>query len=360
MSDPHEDSPRDVPDVESLSERDHTTADADQTVAELDQTSSDSDQTASERDQLASDRDQEAADLDQAVADRAPEADALEYAHTRRARSQSSLDRDISAHARSETARVRDDAAALRDRLADDRDAAADTRDELATRLDAETEHLELEGHDTNGGRLRGADILMRAAGLRRRAAASRARSAELREAAVRDRKSAAHDRRQAASDRTAAAAELTAEGVDHLTGALRRRVGLAAIQREMDRTTRTKEGLVVAFVDVVGLKLVNDTEGHAAGDALLRSVARSISAQLRNYDLVARYGGDEFVCSLSGLDEPGARQRFDGIAAELAMAPSPARITVGFAERRSEEDLTALIGRADVAMFAARSGPRA
>lgn len=349
-----------MPDVESLSGRDQTTADADQTIAELDQTSSDSDQTASERDQLASDRDQEAADLDQSTRDRASEVDGLEYEHTRRARSQSSLERDISAHVRSETARVRDEAAMLRDRLAEDRDAAARARDELAARLDTETEHLELEAHDTNGGRLRGADILMRAAGLRRRAAASRARSAELREAAARDRDSAGHDRRQAAIDRADAAAELAAEGVDHLTGALRRRVGLAAIQREMDRTTRTGEGLVVAFVDVVGLKLVNDVAGHVAGDELLRSVAGSIRGQLRNYDLIARYGGDEFVCSLSGLDEPGARRRFDAIAVELATAPSPGQITVGFAQRRSEEDLSALIGRADEAMLAARSGPRA
>ena len=90
------------------------------------------------------------------------------------------------------------------------------------------------------------------------------------REAAAHDRELAAEDREQAAHDRSVAADELAAEGIDDLTGAMLRRVGLGAIQREMDRTQRSGEGLVVAYVDVDGLKAVNDTAGHMAGDALL------------------------------------------------------------------------------------------
>lgn len=283
------------------------------------------------------------------------------HAASSHAQSQSSLDRDIATQARSETARLRDAAATARDRLADERDAAALERDRLAERLDAESARLELEPHDGNGTRLRGADILMRAAGLRRRAAAGRARAAEQREAAARDRNQAAQDRRQAARDRAAAAAELAVEGVDHLTGALRRGVGLAAMQRELDRTDRSGEGLVMAFVDVVGLKLLNDNEGHAAGDDLLRRVAQAISEHLRRYDLVARYGGDEFVCTLTGLDTDAARERFAQIARRLeAGGGRPAELTVGLAERVGDELLDDLIRRADMAMLEARRAPRA
>ena len=99
------------------------------------------------------------------------------------------------------------------------------------------------------------------------------------REAAARDRERAAEDRRLAARDRAAAAGELALEGADYLTGALRRRVGLAAIQRELDRTRRTGERLVVAFVDVNGLKAINDKQGTPrATSSCVRSPRRSCS----------------------------------------------------------------------------------
>ena len=134
------------------------------------------------------------------------------------------------------------------------------------------------------------------------------------RDAAAHDRELAAEDRAQAAHDRSVAAAELAAEGIDDLTGAMLRRVGLGAIQREMDRTKRSGEALVVAYIDVDGLKAVNDTAGHMAGDALLSSVADSISHDLRSYDVICRFGGDEFLCSLTGQDAGGARERFQQI----------------------------------------------
>ena len=149
---------------------------------------------------------------------------------------------------------------------------------------------------------------MLRAAGDRKRAAAARAQAAIQREAAARDRERAAEDRRLAARDRAAAAGELALEGADYLTGALRRRVGLAAIQRELDRTSRTGERLVVAFVDVDGLKAINDRDGHAAGDDRCARWPGRSWQHLRSYDVIVRFGGDEFVCSLSGQDSAGAR----------------------------------------------------
>ena len=344
--------------TQTLSDRDQTAADTDQTRSDLDQTTSDADQSASLRDQLASDRDQEAADSDQAVIDQGdPRGEHMEdYARSRRARSQSALERDEVAHARSESARIRDENAAGRDRIAEERDRGAQVRDRLAERLDAEIERLEAAGQSKDGQRIRGLELVLRAATDRKRAAESRTRAAAQRAAAALDREEAAHDRRQAALDRAAAADELALEGFDHVTGALRRRVGLAAIQREVDRTARTDDSLVVAFIDIDGLKTVNDELGHGTGDELLRETVNAIKNRLRSYDVITRIGGDEFLCSLAGQDIATASERFDQISARLAKGRTCASFSVGLAERQRDDSVDDLIGRADAAMRQTRA----
>jgi diguanylate cyclase (GGDEF)-like protein len=244
--------------------------------------------------------------------------------------------------------------------MADERDAAARARDELAATADDEMERTEFTNWAADGEPPNGSAVALRRSGDRQRAAAGRTRAATQRDAAAGDRDLAAEDRKHAARDRRVGAEELAAEGVDHLTGALRRRAGCVAMQREMDRTRRSGEDLVVAFVDVDGLKGVNDTDGHAAGDELLRDVARSITQQLRSYDVITRLGGDEFVCSLSGQDAGGARKRFKQISTSLSEAASGATITVGLAERDGDDSLDQLIDRADAAMIDARNRPEA
>jgi diguanylate cyclase (GGDEF)-like protein len=341
--------------AQDLADRDQTLSDSDQSNADLDQSSADSDQTTSERDQNASDRDQQASDLDQAASDRAVELglETGHYARTRRARAKTTLQRDLSSQVRSEAGRIRDATAERRDRDADARDAASDARDELAAALDAEIEQME----KSPGEGANGFEILIRAARDRKRAAASRQRAAEQRERAATDRARAREDRRQAAIDREHAAQEIAAEGLDHLTETLRRRIGFAAIQREVDRIARTNEALVVAFVDVDGLKAINDTRGHAAGDAVLQDVARCIKIGLRPYDVILRYGGDEFVCSLAGEKPAGIRQRFNEITTRIAETSQGASISVGLAEWLPQESVTELIARADQAMLETRNG---
>jgi diguanylate cyclase (GGDEF)-like protein len=258
---------------------------------------------------------------------------------------------------RSDTSRIRDATADRRDRDADIRDIASAARDELAAALDAEIEELERSrAAGTNGGKV---ELLLSAARDRKRAAESRRRAASQRQRAAADRARAREDRERAAADREHAAQELAAEGMDHLTETLRRRVGLRALEREVDRTARTKEGLVVAFVDVDGLKAINDTAGHAAGDHVLQSVARCIMNGLRPYDVVMRYGGDEIVCSLAGENLAGIRQRFDEIAARIAESSNGASVSVGLAERVPEESVADLIARADQAMLRTRDERR-
>jgi diguanylate cyclase (GGDEF)-like protein len=348
--------------AQTLSDRDQTLADTEQTGSDLDQTSADTDQSASERDQRASDRDQVAADRDQAAGVRHPDGsdEGNGYARTRSARSRSGHERDLASRARAQTARIRDEAASRRDHVAAERDAAALARDELAAAFDAELEWLDHERQAEDGQPPSESDLLVLAAGDRQRAAAARSRAALQRDASGDDRELAAEDRAQAARDRSIAAEELMAEGIDDLTGTMLRRVGLAAIQREIARTRRSGESLVVAFVDVDGLKTVNDSVGHSAGDELLRVVAGSIAHHLRSYDVIARFGGDEFVCSLAGLDAAGARERFEQIRTRLSAEKRGATIAVGLAERGNEDTLDELIDRADTAMIEARQGVEA
>jgi diguanylate cyclase (GGDEF)-like protein len=97
-----------------------------------------------------------------------------------------------------------------------------------------------------------------------------------------------------------------------------------------------------------VGLKTVNDTDGHGAGDELLRRVVALVRGHLRPYDLVIRLGGDEFLCAMSNMTLADARQRFGALATELAAAPGPGAIRTGFAEFAPDQMATELIARAD------------
>src|SRR5450755_1086726 len=332
-----------------------TRSDGDQTGADFDQTFSDVDQTASDRDQRASDRDQQAADRDQADADQSEhEGEAGPgWMDTRRTRSQSAIDRDVSSQARRESARGRDAVAERRDADADARDADAMTRDEITAAMDAET--AQLERSDAAASQNGALTLLEQSLADRRRSAGARERSALARDAAARDRAAAHADRVRAADDRDAARAALVLEGVDHLTGALRRNAGLEGLRRELERTRRTGEPLTVAFIDVDHLELVNDEYGHMAGDALLRAIVTSVKDVLRPYDLIVRFDGDEFVCVLCGLTPPGLGLRFAQVAADVARRHAGAGITVGFAQAVTEESPEQLVARADEAMTAVR-----
>jgi diguanylate cyclase (GGDEF)-like protein len=177
----------------------------------------------------------------------------------------------------------------------------------------------------------------------RQQAAEDRARAANDRNRAAEDRARSAHDRALAARDRAQAALDREASETDELTHVRRRGPGMRQLQAEIDRALRTSEELVVTFIDVDDLKAVNDSKGHLAGDSLLIAVADSLRKCLRSYDIIMRYGGDEFVCALPNADTDGVRQRFADVSSALAAGPSKASITVGFAElgdRHTAEDL--------------------
>lgn len=135
---------------------------------------------------------------------------------------------------------------------------------------------------------------------------------------------------------------------VDELTGVLRRAAGLAAIEREVRRARRFDDRkLVVALADLDQLKQVNDTRGHPAGDAVLREIAAALRRRLRAYDLVIRWGGDEFVCCLPGAGLDAAGRALDDIRTEF-FARTGCTFTVGLAGVQPGDEAESLVARAD------------
>ena len=236
-------------------------------------------------------------------------------------------DRDRLAEERDRVSLRSDDVAAARDLRAERRDDRAVTREKLARTVDPQAS-------------------LDRAAARRDRldSAEERIRSFD--------------DRASSDADRVLSARERMEYLVDELTGAHRRTAGLFELEREVTRARRTTQAFTLAFIDVDGLKAVNDLHGHQAGDQLLALVADTIRTNVRPYDLVIRYGGDEFLCGMLGLDITAVTSRFEVANIELAVSAG-ASVTAGFAELREDEPLGDLIRRADDDLYARRRATR-
>lgn len=328
---------------------DQTASDQDQSASDSDQTSSDRDQTASDSNQTASDRDQLASSEDQAASDQ----ESAEGAD-QRARDLGSVHREHAASLRDEQVRERERAAVSRELAADRRDLTAATRDRMSEARDA---NAKARGHTVEGpGLVRQEERALKAAHDRRQAADDRTRAASDRKRASEERTRSAHDRALAAQDRAQAALDRAVSETDELTHVRRRGPGMRRLQQEIDRARRDSGELVVTFIDVNNLKAVNDTEGHLAGDSLLVAVTDSLRRCLRSYDLIMRYGGDEFVCALPNADADDIRERLADVSTALAASPTKGSITVGFAELDGGDDTPEdLIRRADADLLARR-----
>ena len=160
----------------------------------------------------------------------------------------------------------------------------------------------------------------------------------------------------------------------DVLTGWHNRRYLTVRINEELARARRDESRLVCLMLDIDHFKQVNDTWGHAAGDAVLRELAQRIDMQVRASDVAARYGGEEFVVLLPNTDVSSASRLAERIRKEIAASPiklpcgESVTITasIGIAEVSpgpDEKDLKtlgdSLIARADVALYAAKSAGR-
>jgi diguanylate cyclase len=135
----------------------------------------------------------------------------------------------------------------------------------------------------------------------------------------------------------------------DQLTGLANRRFWSSHLDQALARSRRQRHPLSVILLDLDDFKRVNDTQGHAAGDRLLRSVSGRWNALTRETDLLGRLGGDEFAVILEQADGAAASE----LAARLMSAlPDGQGCSVGVATWDGQEEGTELIARADGAMY--------
>jgi diguanylate cyclase (GGDEF)-like protein len=138
----------------------------------------------------------------------------------------------------------------------------------------------------------------------------------------------------------------------DPLTGTANRR----ALNERISQLPRVPFAFVA--IDVDGLKPVNDTHGHAAGDELLAAVAARMQAELRSADVLARTGGDEFVVLMVGSDGTGASElaaRLKGSVSRLVLPWGSPSISVGSAAGAAGAEPTPVAEKADEALYAAK-----
>jgi diguanylate cyclase (GGDEF)-like protein len=152
----------------------------------------------------------------------------------------------------------------------------------------------------------------------------------------------------------------------DTLTPLPNRRRFLRELDRVVQHSRRYRTPAFVMYVDLDGLKAINDAHGHFAGDAALIHVADILAKNLRTTDVVARIGGDEFGLLLEHLDAAAANDKAARLAAAVAEAPldlGGTRITlslsIGLTEVKADDSCDAVLARADAAMYAAKGQAR-
>ena len=154
----------------------------------------------------------------------------------------------------------------------------------------------------------------------------------------------------------------------DDLTGLLNRRAMLDRMQLEQHRSLRSGSPLLIAQLDIDHFKAVNDTHGHAAGDLVLQSFADTVRRNVRDTDVLARWGGEEFVLLL--CDTPAAdavalmerlRQAVQAMQVPVPQGGQPITVTVsiGLARHAPADPLAGTLERADRALYAAKAGGR-
>lgn len=154
---------------------------------------------------------------------------------------------------------------------------------------------------------------------------------------------------------------------LDALTGALNRRTIDLWLTRSFTEAHRHGQPLAVLFVDLDLFKRINDTHGHACGDACLRQVSEALRRELEPGDLLGRYGGEEFIVVLPGRNGDSARQVAERIRAAVEREQVacdgrkvPMTVSVGVATRLEREDAPgAAVERADKALYAAKRAGR-
>jgi len=152
----------------------------------------------------------------------------------------------------------------------------------------------------------------------------------------------------------------LTAEvyklaALDQLTGLYNRRSGEQRLAEEINRARRHDRALTLLLLDLDGLKQMNDQFGHAAGDAVLKTVAERLQKAIRGSDLAVRLGGDEFMVLLPECRPDEVRHvlsRIEGLEVDYNGEKIRCRFSRGWADCRPGETSQELLNRADEALY--------
>ncbi len=155
----------------------------------------------------------------------------------------------------------------------------------------------------------------------------------------------------------------------DELTGLYNRRFGMKRLQEEYERTKRSNNCLCLIMFDIDHFKNVNDTYGHQAGDYILSSFAKILKDNFRIEDVIMRYGGEEFLCTLNNTDIEPACQKIEDVRKKVSETTFNFRnieikITISagissFSEQNRSETIEELIKKADERLYRAKNSGR-
>jgi diguanylate cyclase (GGDEF)-like protein len=151
----------------------------------------------------------------------------------------------------------------------------------------------------------------------------------------------------------------------DALTGVANRRHFTDHAADRIALARRDNRRLAAMMIDIDHFKKINDTYGHAVGDAVIRSVADTLRANVQDPDILCRYGGEEFaiLTTDAGLDPVDVAERLREAIKQTGVdgptGPVAVTVSIGIAELATDDGLDALLGRADAALYRAKEGGR-
>lgn len=154
---------------------------------------------------------------------------------------------------------------------------------------------------------------------------------------------------------------------VDSLTGLFNRRHGSYLAEKEISRFARSGQAVAFMLLDVDHFKMINDRYGHEMGDRILEEVGRLVPAQLRTQDLVARWGGEEFLIILPGTGMDSATASAERVRAAIGNYDWGAAtgisievtVSVGVSELCENDNMASVVSRADQALYRGKASGR-
>ena len=153
---------------------------------------------------------------------------------------------------------------------------------------------------------------------------------------------------------------------LDHLTGILNRRAILDILERELSRARRDGKMVSIGMCDLDHFKQINDRYGHQAGDEVLCGFTRTVQSNLRDYDVLGRYGGEEFLLVMYGSENLQQEKIYERLCARVAKVGMPTRagdisitVSIGVACSNGKSTVDKILAEADTALYRAKAQGR-